>query len=249
MLTLPSERFLHLRVDEIDVLEIRRKREAVIEKIIQRFKSLLLTIYVKLNIQDDYELTPEAVGNRSLKNICLYYLVKSGEFELAYTQFSTANCMSDRLGGFNALLAIDNPYQDKAITEMFERYQNDTQVMDKWFAAQALAPASNVDNIKQLMQHALFSFKTPNRLRSVIGSFAQNFVQFHNQQGYELLTEVIIKLNISNPQIGARLVSIYNHWKRYTPDLRALQKQQLEKILATKNLSNDIFEIVQAALK
>ena len=249
MLTLPSERFLHLRVDEIDVLEIRRKREAVIEKIIQRFKSLLLTTYAKLNTQDDYELTPEAVGNRSLKNICLYYLVKGGEFELAYTQFSTANCMSDRLGGFNALLAIDNPYQDKAITEMFERYQNDTQVMDKWFAAQALAPASNVDNIKQLMQHTLFSFNTPNRLRSVIGSFAQNFVQFHNQQGYELLTEVIIKLNTSNPQIGARLVSIYNHWKRYTPELRALQKQQLEKILATKNLSNDIFEIVQAALK
>ncbi|SFV83941.1 Membrane alanine aminopeptidase N [hydrothermal vent metagenome] len=44
-------------------------------------------------------------------------------------------------------------------------------------------------------------------------------------------------------------MSIYNHWKRYTPELRALQKQQLEKILATKNLSNDIFEIVQAALK
>jgi len=27
-------------------------------------------------------------------------------------------------------------------------------------------------------------------------------------------------------------VSIYNHWKRYTPELRDLQKQQLESILA-----------------
>jgi aminopeptidase N len=178
----------------------------------------------------------------------LSYLVKAGEFELAYNQFESANCMSDRLAAFNALLSVDNSYQDKVIQQMFKLYQHDVQVMDKWFAAQALAAGNGVDEIKQLMQHALFSFNTPNRLRSVIGNFASNFVQFHNQQGYELLTEVIIKLNTSNPQIGARLVSIYNHWKRYTPELRELQKQQLETILATDNLSNDIFEIVQAAL-
>jgi aminopeptidase N len=35
----------------------------------------------------------------------------------------------------------------------------------------------------------------------------------------------------------------------FTPELKALQKQQLKTILATKNLSKDIFEIVQAALK
>jgi len=248
LLTLPSERLIHLQMDEINVVEIRQKREVVIDKIAQRFKLILLSIYNKLNTADTFELTPEAVGARSLKNVCLSYLVKAGEFELAYQGFESANCMSDRLSAFNALLSVDNAYQDKVIQQMFTLYQSDVQVMDKWFAAQALAPGNGVNEIEQLMQHALFSFNTPNRLRSVVGSFAGNFVQFHNQQGYELLTEVIIKLNTSNPQIGARLVSIYNHWKRYTPELRELQKQQLETILATENLSNDIFEIVQAAL-
>jgi aminopeptidase N len=60
---------------------------------------------------------------------------------------------------------------------------------------------------------------------------------------------VILKLNTSNPQIGARLVATYNHWKRFTPELKALQKQQLERIANTENLSKDIFEIVQVALK
>ena len=248
LLTLPSERLIHLQMDEINIIEARQKREAVIDKIVQRFKPVLLSIYNRLNTADVFELTPGAVGNRSLKNTCLSYLVKAGEFELAYRQFESANCMSDRLAAFNALLSVDNSHQDQAIQQMFTLYQHDVQVMDKWFAAQALAAGNGVDDIKQLMQHALFSFNTPNRLRSVIGSFASNFVGFHNQQGYELLTEVIIKLNTSNPQIGARLVSIYNHWKRYTPELRELQKQQLEAILATDDLSNDIFEIVQAAL-
>ncbi len=249
LLTLPSERLIHLQMDEINIIEARQKREAVIDKIVQRFKPVLLGIYNRLNTADVFELTPEAVGARSLKNICLSYLVKAGEFELAYHQFESASCMSDRLAAFNALLSVDNSYQDQVIQQMFALYQNDVQVMDKWFAAQALAPGNGVDEIKQLMRHALFSFNTPNRLRSVIGSFASNFIQFHNQQGYELLTEVIIKLNTSNPQIGARLVSVYNHWRRYTPELRDLQKQQLEAILSTEDLSNDIFEIVQAALK
>jgi aminopeptidase N len=248
LLTLPSERLIHLQMDEINIIEAKQKREVVIDKIVQRFKPVLLSIYNRLNTADVFELTPGAVGNRSLKNTCLSYLVKAGEFDLAYHQFESANCMSDRLAAFNALLSVDNSHQDHAIQQMFTLYQHDVQVMDKWFAAQALAAGNGVDDIKQLMQHALFSFNTPNRLRSVIGSFASNFVQFHNQQGYELLTEVIIKLNTSNPQIGARLVSIYNHWKRYTPELRELQKQQLEAILATDDLSNDIFEIVQAAL-
>jgi aminopeptidase N len=249
LLTLPSERLIHLQMDEINITQARQKREAVIDKIVQRFKPVLLGIYNRLNTADVFELTPEAVGARSLKNICLSYLVKAGEFELAYHQFESASCMSDRLAAFNALLSVDNSYQDQVIQQMFALYQNDVQVMDKWFAAQALAPGNGVDEIKQLMRHALFSFNTPNRLRSVIGSFASNFIQFHNQQGYELLTEVIIKLNTSNPQIGARLVSVYNHWRRYTPELRDLQKQQLEAILSTEDLSNDIFEIVQAALK
>jgi len=248
LLTLPSERLIHLQMDEINIIEARQKREVVIGKIVQRFKPILLSIYNRLNTTDTFELTPEAVGSRSLKNTCLSYLVKAGEFELAYHQFKLANCMSDRLAAFNALLSVDNLHQDQAIQHMFTLYQHDVQVMDKWFSAQALAAGNGVDEIKQLMQHALFSFNTPNRLRSVIGSFASNFVQFHNQQGYELLTEVIIKLNTSNPQIGARLVSIYNHWKRFTPELRELQKQQLETILASDDLSNDIFEIVQAAL-
>ncbi|MEO1940589.1 MAG: aminopeptidase N C-terminal domain-containing protein, partial [Candidatus Thioglobus sp.] len=123
------------------------------------------------------------------------------------------------------------------------------QVMDKFFAVQSSSLVGDVKSVKLLMQHELFSFNTPNRLRSVVGSFAQNYINFHNQAGYEFFTDIILKLNKTNPQIGARLVSVYNHWKRFTPELKALQQQQLEKIIQSDDLSNDIFEIVQAALK
>ncbi|HIB28102.1 MAG TPA: aminopeptidase N [Candidatus Thioglobus sp.] len=249
ILTLPSERLLHQKVDVIDVFDIHQKRESVINKILIRFESLLLQTYQSLVDDKAYELTPEAVGERSLKNICLFYLSKGEYLYLANEQFSQANCMTDQIAAFSLLVASDNQYREKAKSDFYQTFKNDAQVMDKFFAVQSSSLVGDVKSVKLLMQHELFSFNTPNRLRSVVGSFAQNYINFHNQAGYEFFTDIILKLNKTNPQIGARLVSVYNHWKRFTPELKALQQQQLEKIIRSDDLSNDIFEIVQAALK
>jgi aminopeptidase N len=249
ILTLPSERLLHQKVAVIDVFDIHQKRESVINKILIRFESLLLQTYQSLVGDKAYELTPEAVGERSLKNICLFYLSKGEYLYLANEQFSQANCMTDQIAAFSLLVASDNQYREKAKSDFYQTFKNDAQVMDKFFAVQSSSLVGDVKSVKLLMQHELFSFNTPNRLRSVVGSFAQNYINFHNQAGYEFFTDIILKLNKTNPQIGARLVSVYNHWKRFTPELKALQQQQLEKIIRSDDLSNDIFEIVQAALK
>ncbi len=249
LLTIPSERLIHHQVDEIDVFDIHNKRESVIKKVINSMKPVILETYSKIDTGNKYSLDPESVGNRSLRNICLYYLAKDGEFDLAYEHFKSANCMTDKIAGFNALLLTNNQYTDIAVSEFYDQYSGDVQVMDKWFAAQSTSPIASLEFIKRLMGHELFSFNTPNRLRSVVAGFSQNYTNFHNEKGYDFFTDIIIKLNKSNPQIGARLVSVYNHWRLFSPDLRMLQEKQLKRISLTKGLSNDIFEIVQAALK
>ncbi|SMM98574.1 Membrane alanine aminopeptidase N [uncultured Candidatus Thioglobus sp.] len=249
LITLPSERALHNYQTTIDVFDIHNKREAIIQKIIQRFKPLLLETYHTLNSKQAYNITPKSVGHRALKNVCLSYLLKGGAPDLAQTQFDSADCMTDKISAFYILLNNKQAQHQHLLSDFYQQFKDDVQVMDKFFSSQALSNTCDVDKVKQLMQHKLFSFNNPNRLRSVVSSFAGNHINFHNQAGYTFLTDIIIKLNDSNPQIGARLVSVYNHWKRFTPELKALQKQQLEKILNRKNLSKDIFEIVQAALK
>ena len=176
-------------------------------------------------------------------------MIQAGHLQLVNEQFNQANCMTDQIAAFNALLSCKNSYQAQAKEVFYQTYKDDVQVMDKFFAAQSTAKLTTVEDIERLMTHELFSFNTPNRLRSVVGGFTQNYINFHHQAGYEFFTDIILKINKSNPQIGARLVSVYNHWKRFTPELKDLQHQQLTRIMQTKNLSNDIFEIVQAALK
>ena len=99
------------------------------------------------------------------------------------------------------------------------------------------------------MKHELFSMTNPNRIRSVIGSFSQNTIQFHCQEGYQLLTEVIIELDQLNPQIAARFAGIYNHWRRFTAQYSKLQESQLNSIIQSDKISKDVYEIVQSAIK
>jgi len=248
MLSLPSENILHQSVPKIDVGELHCRRESIIQAMLVSLKPVLLSTYKKLNDNAAFELSPESVGKRALKNLCLSFLAQDGEFELAFEQFNKANCMSDKLCAFEALLKIENPYRDEVTEGFYSQYCNDVQVMDKWFAVQSLSPIMSVERLKMLMKHPLFALTNPNRVRSVLSAFSQNHIQFHTDEGYLLMADSVIELDKINPQMAARLVSSFNHWRRFSFDYSKLQRNQLERICSLEDLSSDVYEIVNKAL-
>jgi aminopeptidase N len=48
--------------------------------------------------------------------------------------------------------------------------------------------------------------------------------------------------------MAARLVSSFNHWRRFSLDYSKLQRNQLERICSLEDLSSDVYEIVNKAL-
>ena len=248
MLSLPSENILHQSVPKIDVGELHCRRESIIQAMLVSLKPVLLSTYKKLNDNAAFELSPESVGKRALKNLCLSFLAQDGEFELAFEQFNKANCMSDKLCAFEALLKIENPYRDEGTEGFYSQYCNDVQVMDKWFAVQSLSPIMSVERLKMLMKHPLFALTNPNRVRSVLSAFSQNHIQFHTDEGYLLMADSVIELDKINPQMAARLVSSFNHWRRFSLDYSKLQRNQLERICSLEDLSSNVYEIVNKAL-
>jgi aminopeptidase N len=249
MISLPSEQIIHQNVGQIDVQEVSYKRENSSLSVAKNFKVLFLETYQKLNYKKAFDLSSKSVGERALKNKCLSYLSKLGEYELAYEQYNNADCMTDQFSAFQCLLDSSNPYRNEVISRFYTHHKSDAQVMDKWFSAQSVSPITSVADIRELMKHELFSITNPNRVRSVIGSFSRNSSQFHCKDGYQLLTEIIIKLDSMNPQIAARFLSIFNHWRRFTSMYSSLQKNELNSIINRKNLSDDVYEIVHISLK
>ena len=146
----------------------------------------------------------------------------------------------------------DRPERATALEDFYRRYQGDPLVIDKWFALQAAIPEpATLDRVRKLTEHPAFSFANPNRLRSLIGAFAQlNQTQFNRPDGagYAFLADTVLALDAKNPQVAARLLSAFKSWRALEPGRRARAEATLRRVAAAGNLSRDVSDIVTRAL-
>src|SRR4029077_26378 len=105
--------------------------------------------------------------------------------------------------------------------------------------------------VRALTGHPAFSRSNPNRMRALIGAFAQgNQLHFHARsgEGYAFLADEVITLDKTNPTTAARLVQPLGQWRRYDAARQGLMRAQLDRILATSGLSSNTYEMVSKSL-
>ena len=105
--------------------------------------------------------------------------------------------------------------------------------------------------MRALLSHPAYDPRNPNRIRSLVGAFAQsNLPAFHAADGggYAFVADQVLTIDRSNPQIAARLVAAFNRWRRFDATRGALQRAALERIAAAPALSSDVAEIVAHGL-
>jgi aminopeptidase N len=254
MLSLPGEKYLAEQMSPVDVQRIHEVREAVRGLVAGRFEQVLVERYQQLTDDGEYQVTPQAVGQRALKNICLNYLTKLGREEylgLAQQQYDQANNMTDQMGALAALADHKSTQRDMMFDTFYRQWKENPLVVDKWFSAQAMSTYQGVlDEIFRLESHEAFNLQNPNRARSLIGAMQANPVAFHDPsgRGYQFLADKILQLDRFNPQVASRMASGFLVWKKLVPEQGELMKAQLERIQGTAGLSADVSELVESAL-
>ncbi|MDH4162221.1 MAG: aminopeptidase N [Nitrospirota bacterium] len=253
-LSLPGETYLSDFLPVIDPDAIFEARTFVQQTLAAALKQSFLRVY-RTNVDTGpYLPEQEAMGKRSLKNICLSYLAELEDEDvrkLCVDQFNTANNMTDRVAALVNLANNDCREKDEALASFGEQWKDDPLVMDKWFAIQATSRLSDtLGRVKALMKHPAFTIKNPNKVRALIGAFSSNAVRFHDLsgEGYRFLGDNVLAIDPLNPQIAARLVSAFTLWKRYEAGRQKLMKAELERILNTPKLSKDVYEVVSKSL-
>jgi aminopeptidase N len=200
-----------------------------------------------------YVYQADAIAKRSLRNTALGLLVdyQSQYHELALQQFHTSTHMTGKQSALQALVHSQSPLAEACLSEFAASWQHEALVMDQWFALQASAPfAATLERVKQLLQHPDFHHSNPNRVRALIGQFANNNpVAFHQPsgEGYALLLTQVQILDQLNPQIAARLLGAMGSWQRFD-GVRQQKARQGLAALATQSLSSDVLETVQRLL-
>ncbi|WP_233113452.1 aminopeptidase N [Aggregatibacter actinomycetemcomitans] len=253
ILTLPKATEFAELFKTIDPDTISAVREFMARAIAENLQELLFKTYNQIRL-DEYKIERQDIALRKLRNVCLSYLAYTNMGNnLVNKHYSYSNNMTDTLAALTAATQAKLPCRDNLLADFEQKWQQDGLVMDKWFALQASRPEENVlNNVMQLMEHPSFNFNNPNRVRSLVGTFAgQNLKAFHaiDGSGYRFLTDILIKLNKSNPQVASRLIEPLIRFIRYDAQRQTLMKRALERISETEDLSRDLYEKIEKALQ
>ncbi len=254
VLTLPSESMLSEQVEVIDPQAIHQARRALRRFLAHSLRSELQQVYAANEVTGPYSPEPQATGRRALRNNALSYLAELHDASvqaIVRTQLASAGNMTDRLAALAAMINNDHPAAAGALRQFYQEFETEALVIDKWFSLQAVSHATTAGGVRELMQHPAFTIKNPNRARSLLFAFCNNNpAQFHAPvgSGYSLWAEQVIVLNEINPQVAARLARALDRWRKYAPRLQTGMRAALEKVSATKALSNDVAEVIGKAL-
>jgi aminopeptidase N len=255
LLAPPSEPDLAVASTPADPAAIHEAREALRTRMAAHLDATLRDLHGRL--QDTGAFSPDAVqaGRRALRNAVIELMSANAtpyNRERARAHFDDAGNMTDSIGGLCALMAIGGEAVETALGDFYDRWRDEPLVIDKWFSLQARDPAEGaLGRVLGLTAHPAFEARNPNRLRALVATFANsNPARFHDPSGagYRFLADQVLAVDGFNPNVAARLLEPLGQWARYTPELGALMRAELERITKSPDLSKNVFELASKAL-
>ena len=221
----------------------------------EQLGAALADSYERMIVTGPYSPDAASAGKRALKNVCLDLLAatrQDASIARAFAQYRGADNMTDRMAALETLAQHDRPERTEAIADFYARYSDDPLIIDKWLALQAAIPElATLDRVRALTAHPAFSMANPNRVRSLIGSFAQvNHTQFNRADGagYDFVADVVLTLDPKNPQVAARLMGAFRSWRALEPVRRERAEATLRRVATAPALSRDVHDIVARTL-
>jgi aminopeptidase N len=268
LLTAPSIETIMASIEYAKPLLIADAYDEVTCQISTTLNAYLLDVYESHQSKQAYLYEKTQVNTRRLKNTCLLLLAKcSMQSEtinegacsdnkvdtLISQQYASSDNMTDKLGALKAAqVNPQRPLFNKLMLTFEKEYGDDAVVMDKWFALHASTERKDIlSQLDMLQSHPQFSIKNPNKVRSLIGSFAffnvRGFHQ-HTGKGYAYIADYLMKLDSINPQVASRVITPLIQFAGYDESHQIQMKSELNRIFGKKGLSKDLFEKISKSL-
>jgi aminopeptidase N len=255
MLQIPTEGFLLDSLPQNNIETIHYVSEFLKLELAKALKNELLTCYKNNNETGDYSLDAISIGKRSLKNICLSYLMHLNTqevFDLCLKQLNQANNMTDVLVCLTAIANSNCSEREQILEDHYQKWQDHKNLVNKWLALNAtIKLLGTLQRVQKLTQHAAFNIKNPNKVYALIRTFCENnHINFHEARGtgYEFLTDQVLTIDKFNPQLAAAIAMPLTHGHKLDKARQQLLQLQLLRISQEPNLSKNVYEIISKAI-
>jgi aminopeptidase N len=256
MLTPPSENDIAREIGQnVDPEAVSKAHRALKQAIGETLAERLDGLIEALGGGGAYRPDAESAGRRALGNTAADLRAASGDAAAharVARRFAEARNMTDRLAALTTLVQSGAPKAEGALAAFYAHFKDVPLVVDKWLAVQAAMPSSDaLGRVKALMRHPAFSMRNPNRIRSLIGTFAAgNPSQFGRADGagFAFVADCVLELDGINPQVAARIAAAFRSWRTLEPGRRGKAEAALQRIAGNAGLSPDVTDIVTRSL-
>ena len=189
-----------------------------------------------------YEYNEIQCANRRLRALAFRYLLaQTSEDQLAAFADDMASYqrdaknLTDRMAYFKLLLRVEgqDELKESAAVEFYEKFKNESLVVEKWIAALVGAPSLDAQaRIAKLDEIGLLKNATPNRWRSVFHTFSENWENFHlsDGSGYRYYTDRLIADAPKHGSVVRRAIQPLAYWHRYDEKRSILLRACLERL-------------------
>ena len=253
LLDIPSAQELASAISkDYDPELVKAQRDGLYQQVADTLQDQWAILYKQLPMQT-YEDSAEARGTRALRNVVLDMALTAnveGAVEWAKQQYDNASCMTERFGALKAMVNHQVEDADAYLADFYKRFQADDLVIDLWFSVQASANKVSADDIQSLLEHKDFDWNTPNRVRSVISAFSSQPTALWTQEGLDIYTSVIKKLDDANPVLASRLVQVLARWNTLVEPHRQMAHDKLvdlQKHTTSKHVLESLESVLNAA--
>jgi aminopeptidase N len=255
-LSLPDEQLIGREIGkDIDPDKIHAVRKRLLQAVFEPIAQQMLTTYNALASDGPYAPDPASTGRRALRNRMLSLLVASEVFGaslLALRQYEGAGNMTDRLAALSAASIAGTPDAPAMLADFRTRFGVDPLVLDKWLTVTAAAPRDGViEDMKSILADPGFPKTNPNRLRSLVGTFAMsNPTQFARADGagFRFVADFVTEVDKINPQVAARVLTGFRIWPMLENGRREAAKAALTGLASSGTLSRNTADILTRML-
>lgn len=241
LFTLPTVTALLPKMESADPLLLFGQINGITRQLAAHFEDRWLDLYE--------EFDGDSPAHRAIKNCALSYLAHiETNHPILEAHYMNATNMTDRKAAFTLAIEHDIAVKETLLTHFLETYRDYPTVIDSWFALQARSPNVSLPVVKKLTEHPQFSYKNPNRARSVIAGYGMNVVAMQRDMpaSYAFHVGEIVKVDGINPQTAARLIGPYTRIGNYSNEDQAAILAPLNTLLESDTpLSNNLHEQIK----
>ena len=255
LLEIPTVSTMMQRQDVVDFEPIYEAREKLQKHLAGVHKDKLISLYKEYHQPKDDSNSAKSMGQRSIKNGALKLLCSLQSEDiivLAKKQYEESLTMTDKIVALDILENTTQKESAVALADFYEKYKDDTLVMNKYLAILAASEREGtLDRVMALQNDEVYDAKVPNLVRSLIGVFARNYKHFHAKDGlgYKFIADKIIEIDKINAQMASALAGAFKIYDKMNETNKKLIKIELERVVSTHSLSKNSFEILNKILR